>query len=136
MHRVAGFLAASVVLMASSQGAGAVTQPHLQSVVPHHGYLSLSFTVGDLVPVQVQVGSSAETIVSGSFAGTRIKLRERMSLAGAAPVLRWRTQTALPRGVYYVHVAAAETGGVTSCSPRISSCALRWSNVVRVTVTG
>lgn len=118
----------------SAQAAGTTAEPHLQTVVPHSGFLALAFTVGDLVPVQVQVASGAPTPTPGVFAASRIKLHERMNVSGTSSVLHWRTQTALPPGVYAVRVSAMLSDGFTSCIPRNPSCSLRWSNVVRVTI--
>jgi len=93
----------------------------------------LDFTAGELMPVEVQVASSSAKAPTGAFPSSHVKLQERMDVLSQAGVIRWRTHAALPSGIYFVHVAAALAGGVTSCV-HATNCVLRWSNIVEVDV--
>jgi hypothetical protein len=133
MRRAAMVCAAGLAFAASPVAIGSTSQPRLLVVTPESGLLMLSFTVGGRVPLDVQVASAPTTLASGAFAGSRVRLRERIGVAARTGVIHWRTRTALPAGTYYVHVSAAQTDGLTSCL-HASNCVLRWSNVVRVKV--
>jgi hypothetical protein len=132
MRRVATICAAGLVL-AASPAAAASSQPRLVTVAPGSGHLMLSFTVGDLTPLDVQATSTGGMPASRAFPRALVKLQERMRPPSQSGVVRWRTAATLPAGIYFVHVSAALSGGVTSCV-HATNCLVRWSNVVRVQV--
>ncbi len=133
MRRAANISAAVLALVATTAAVGSTPQPHLSTVTVKSGHLMLGFTAGDLTPAEVQVASSAAKAPSGAFPTSHVKLQERMGVLTQAGVIKWRTHAALPTGVYFVHVAAALAGGVTSCV-HATNCVLRWSNIVKVDV--
>lgn len=134
MRLAAGICAVSLMVAASSVAVANTLQPHLRAVSSQGGFLKLTYTVGDLTPVDVQVASSPKTLPSGAFLRDRVELRERLAASAQSELIRWRTRRGLAPGTYYVHVSALQSDGVTSCQPPGRNCLLRWSNVIRVTV--
>jgi hypothetical protein len=123
--------------IAPASAAGAVQQvPQLRTVVASRGHVSATFTVGELAPGLIVVGTGARQGISGARLVSHVILRERVT-AKPDPhtgLVVWRTRKALPAGAYRVQVSALITEGMTSCFPRGTDCSQRWSNVRRLVV--
>jgi hypothetical protein len=104
--------------------------------VASRGHIAVTFTVGDLVPGLIEVGTGVKQGAPGGRRVSHVVLRERVS-AQPSPdtgLVRWRTHKGLTTGTYRVQVSGLITDGVTSCLPRGTDCTQRWSNVRRVVV--
>jgi hypothetical protein len=129
-----GLLAA----IGTASAAGAVQQvPHLRTATTSRGHVSVTFSVGELVPGLIVVGTGVKQGPSGTSLMAHVVLRERVTTQSDPDtgLVAWRTHKALPAGAYRVQVSALITDGVTSCFPRGTDCTQRWSNVGRVTVS-
>ena len=128
-----GLLAA----IGTASAAGAVQQvPYLHPVVSSRGHVSVTFSVGELVPGLIVVGTGVRQDVSGTRRISHVVLSERVTTQAdpATGLVAWRTRKALPAGAYRVQVSALITDGATSCFPRGTDCSQRWSNVRRAVV--
>jgi hypothetical protein len=128
-----GLLAA----IGTASAAGAVQQvPYLRPVVSSGGHVSVKFSVGELVPGLIVVGTGVRQSVSGTRLVSHVVLRERVTTQTDPDtgLVAWRTRKALPAGAYRVQVSALITEGLTSCLPRGTDCSQRWSNVRRAVV--
>jgi hypothetical protein len=120
----------------SAAGALQEVVPSLRTVTTSRGHVSVTFTVGELAPGLIEVGTGVKQGRSGARLVSHVVLRERVTTQPSPDtgLVAWRTHKALPAGTYRVQVSALITDGVTSCLPRGTDCTQRWSNVRRVVV--
>ncbi len=107
--------------------------PQLRSARAVGRHVEVVFSLGDLVRasrIQIAAGPGSR------FTTGALRLSERIAAApnAATGLVRWRTQGTLRPGRYWVRVSAVDAGE-TSCTPKLSDCLARWSNVLPVTVT-
>jgi hypothetical protein len=95
----------------------------------------LAISVGDVRPTEMLVAKRRAVNAEGALLPKNVRLQETIQVpALASGVVRWRSQKRLRAGVYFVQVAAVETGGVADCPPKMRNCDEHWSNVRRVVV--
>ena len=130
-------LVASLAALLLSSAAGAARIPLLRSVAQDRGHVLVTFSPGELEPVEVVVSTSPHTEASGALASPWVKLRETMVFRSRPQngIFRWRTRRALPAGVYYVQVSGSELAGVLDCMPVRMRCGEEWSNVLRLVIS-
>jgi hypothetical protein len=129
-----GALAATLATFAATAAWG-LANPQLLSATSQRQHLVVVARFLALAPGEVRVASRPTTDASGALLAANVRLSTRFAGVQAANgTKRWRSTHKLARGVYWVQVSGVETDGVTDCPPKLRSCALRWSNVIRVRI--
>lgn len=109
--------------------------PILRSVTVVHRDVILELSVGGVRPVEFTAATRRAVGPNGALLRKNVRLRETIQLgSSASTVVRWQSPKALRPGVYFVQVAAVDTGGVTDCPPKTTKCGEHFSNVRRVLV--
>lgn len=131
-------LLAGVVIAAALGAAGTAAagqMPLLRSATTVQRHLVLELWARDLRPIELTVSRRREVAADGAFPAQDVRLRERIQLPPtAAGLVRWQSAKTLRPGIWFVQVAAIETGGVTDCPKAVPNCVEHWSNVRRVAV--
>jgi hypothetical protein len=107
----------------------------LRSAKAVHRHMVLAISVSDVRPTEMLVAKRRAVDADGALRPKNVRIHETIQIsATASGVVRWRSQKRLRPGVYFVQVAAIQTGGVTDCPPKMPNCAEHWSNVRRVVI--
>ena len=108
----------------------AATGPSLRSVSSKRRHVVAVFTLGDLTPGQILVATRPRKQPNGEFVAANVRLRESMAPTTHNGISRYRTRHRLKPRRYFVEVSGRVT---TDCLPG-HTCAVRWSNVLRVVI--
>lgn len=130
-------LLAGVVVAAAlgAVGSAAGQLPLLRGASVVHRHVVLKLSVGDLRPIELAVATKRTVDADGALLSQDVRLREPIRLlASAYGVVRWRSQTLIRPGTYFVQVTAVPTSEITDCPPFQRNCNDHWSNVLRVVV--
>jgi hypothetical protein len=108
----------------------------LHSTFASAGHIVVTFSAGGLVPATIAVATQPDRVAGGAFLHDNVRLQERVAatLDPTTGTSRFRTRGELVRGVYYVAVSGVVQDPSPSCFPLRTHCAMRWSNVLRVSV--
>ena len=130
---LAGFVIAATL---GAVGVAAADQlPLLRSAKVAHRHLVLAISVTEIRPTEMLVAKRRAVNADGALLWKNVRLQETIQLtAPATGLVRWQSHKTLRAGTYFVQVRAVQTGDVTDCPPKMSTCNDRWSNVRRVVV--
>jgi hypothetical protein len=123
--------AAALVATLITTASAVSSVPYLRSAMAAKRHVIVVYSLGELVPGRLLVGTRSQTQPSGRFVQSNVRVNEPLTGTKVASGLRMRTRHALRPGRYYVQVSGTVLG--VDCTPK-KPCPTDWSNVRRVVV--